>query len=80
MGETARLVLHHARRFGILCISGALFSAFVVGWLTGNLLQLMSAFVPKGRDRHDAIRLRMAQEVQRHQKYYDDILLHGRVT
>lgn len=79
MDYAARLVLHHARRFGILVVSTALFSAFVMGWLLGNVFQLISAFMPKG-GRHDPIRLRMAQAVQRDTKYYDDILLHGRVT
>lgn len=79
MDYAARLVLHHARRFGVLVVSATLFSAFVVGWLLGNVFQLISAFMPKG-GRHDAIRLRMAQEVQRDKKYYDDVLLHGRVT
>lgn len=80
MGHAARLVFHRARGIGSLCVTGALFAAFLIGWLSGTVLQLLSAMLPRSGGRDDPIRVRMAQEVQRYQEYYDDVLLHGRVT
>lgn len=53
-----RLVLRRLSRFGVLLVSGALFLAFVVGWLLGNVLQLATVYMPKLKfkkeRRHDA--------------------------
>jgi hypothetical protein len=80
MAKTARLVLHHAGRLGILLVSCALFSAFLVGWALGTILQLLSAMMPRKGGRDDHVRLRMAQDYAKSIRYYDDVLLHGRVT
>lgn len=80
MAKAARLVFHHTRSFGVLLVSVALFAAFVIGWITGNMIQLVSVIVRTEGGRNDPVRLRMAQDIQQHAKYYDDVLLHGRVT
>lgn len=80
MAKEARLVLDRVGRLGVLCFTGALFAAFLIGWLAGTLLQLLTT-VAKTVGRHnDPIRLRMAQEAEQHWKMWDDVLLHGRVT
>lgn len=80
MAHATRLVLHHAGRLGVLLVTAALFAAFVVGWLLGNILQLLSVVAKTKGGGHDVIRMRMAQEAEQHWKMYDDVLLHGRVT
>lgn len=80
MATVTRLVLHRARGLGVVCFTGALLLAFIVGWMAGNFIQIMSAILRTRGGGHDPVRLRMAQAVQRQEGYYDDVLLHGRVT
>lgn len=71
------LVLRRISRLGVLLVSGLMLGAFIVGWLTGTVLQLATAYMPRMESRH-ALRLRMASAIQRVRARYK-LLLHPRV-